>query len=76
VLRRLPHEPLRAAIAAEGPSSRSRNLRLCVSPPGGAPGSCAKHSSTTDDLTNTDPSEAADYNAEITTWVRARVGDL
>jgi hypothetical protein len=56
------HEQLRAAIAAEEPSSRSRNLRLCVSPPGGRQGSCPKHSPTTDDLTNTDPAEAADDN--------------
>ena len=69
------HEPLRAAIAAEGPASRSRNLRLCVSPPGGPPGSCAKHSPTTDDLTNTDPAEPADYNGAIMSWIRARLGD-
>ena len=69
------HEPLRAAIAAKGPTSRSRNLRLCVAQPGGSPGSCGRHTPTTDDLTNTDPAEAADYNGTIMTWVRARVGD-
>jgi hypothetical protein len=69
------HEPLRAAIAAQGSSTRSRNLRLCVIAADGTPGSCGRHTPTSDDQTNTDPAEAADYNGTIMTWVRARVGD-
>jgi hypothetical protein len=68
------HEPLREAIASLGPSSRSRNLRLCVSPPD-SPGSCATHVVTDKERTNTDPAEAPDYNATIMDWVHARLGD-
>jgi len=68
------HEPLRAAIAGLGPGSRSRNLRVCVSP-AGAPGSCATHVVTNKNATNTDPAEPADYNGAILDWVHARLGD-
>jgi hypothetical protein len=68
------HEPLRAAIAGLGPSSRSRNLRVCVSP-ASAPGSCATHVVTNKDTPNTDPAEPADYNGAILDWVHARLGD-
>ena len=69
------HEPVRAAIASLGPSSRSRNLRLCVSP-AASPGSCATHVVTNKDGgVNTDPAEAADYLATIMDWVHARLGD-
>jgi hypothetical protein len=68
------HEPLRAAIAGLGPSSRSRNLRLCVSP-ASAPGSCATHVVTNKDTPNTDPAEPADYNGAILDWVHTRLGD-
>jgi hypothetical protein len=68
------HEPLRAAIAGLGPGSRSRNLRVCVSP-AGAPGSCATHVVTNKNETNTDPAEPADYNGAILDWVHARLGD-
>jgi hypothetical protein len=68
------HEPLRAAIAGLGPSSKSRNLRLCVSPADN-PGSCATHVVTSRNGTNTDPAEAADYNSTILNWVHARLGD-
>lgn len=68
------HEPLRAAIAGLGPGSRSRNLRVCVSP-ASAPGSCATHVVTNKDTPNTDPAEPADYNAAILDWVHARLGD-
>jgi hypothetical protein len=68
------HEPLRAAIAAQGAGSKSRNMRLCVSPDSD-PGSCATHVVTNKDTPNTDPSEPADYNAAITDWVHARLGD-
>jgi hypothetical protein len=68
------HEPLRAAIAGLGPGSRSRNLRVCVSP-ASAPGSCATHVVTNKAGTNTDPAEPADYNGAILDWVHARLGD-
>jgi hypothetical protein len=68
------HEPLRAAIAGLGPGSKSRNLRVCVSP-ASAPGSCATHVVTNKNGTNTDPAEPADYNAAILDWVHTRLGD-
>jgi hypothetical protein len=68
------HEPLRAAIAGLGPSARSRNLRVCVSP-ASAPGSCATHVVTNKDTPNTDPAEPADYNGAILDWVHARLSD-
>jgi hypothetical protein len=67
------HEPLRAAIAGLGPSSKSRNLRLCVTPAGGA--ACATHVVTNKNGTNTDPAEPADYNGAILDWVHTRLGD-
>jgi hypothetical protein len=67
------HEPLRAAIAGLGPGSRSRNLRVCVTPAGGT--ACATHVVTTKNGTNTDPAEPADYNGAILDWVHARLGD-
>ena len=68
------HEPLRAAIAGLGPGSKSRNLRVCVSP-ASAPGSCATHVVTNKNGTNTDPAEPADYNGAILDWVHTRLGD-
>lgn len=68
------HESLRAAIADQGGGSKSRNLRLCVSPDT-SPGSCATHVVTNKNGTNTDPAEAANYNATIMSWVQARLGD-
>jgi hypothetical protein len=67
------HEPLRAAIAGLGPGSKSRNLRVCVSPES-EPGSCATHVVTNKDTPNTDPAEPADYNGAILDWVHARLG--
>ena len=68
------HEPLRAAIAGLGPGSKSRNLRVCVSP-ASAPGSCATHVVTNKSNPNTDPAEPADYNGAILDWVHTRLGD-
>jgi hypothetical protein len=68
------HEPLRAAIAGLGAWSKSRNLRVCVSP-ATDPGSCATHVVTNKDTPNTDPAAPADYNAAIMDWVHARLGD-
>jgi hypothetical protein len=67
------HEPLRAAIAGLGPGSKSRNLRVCVSPES-APGSCATHVVTNKDTPNTDPAEPADYNRAILDWVQGLLG--
>ena len=68
------HEPLRAAIAGLGASSKSLNMRVCVSPASN-PGSCATHVVTNKDTPNTDPAAPADYNAAIMDWVHARLGD-
>ena len=68
------HELIRAAIAGLGAGSRSRNMRLCVSP-ADAPGSCATHVVSNKNGTNTDPAEPADYNAAIMDWVHARLTD-
>ena len=71
------HEPLRAAIAAQAPSSRSLSVRLCVDP-ASAPGSgtCATHTPTSKPgLVNTDPAWPADYNSVVLEWVDARRGD-
>ena len=68
------HELIRSAIAGLGAGTKSRNLRLCVSPPE-APGSCATHVVTSKTAPNTDPAEAADYSATIMDWVHARLGD-
>jgi len=68
------HQPLAAAITAEGPSSTSENLPLCVSTVG-HPGACDKHQVTVDSagLTNTDPSSPPDYYTTIMNWADARV---
>jgi hypothetical protein len=68
------HEPMRQAIAAEGPDSRSRNLPVCVTPFGGDP--CSVHVVTTKpNLTNTDPQSPADYEQAIMDWIHARLAD-
>jgi hypothetical protein len=69
------HEPMRRAIAAQGPTSRSRNLPTCVSP-ADAPGSCSVHVvMTTAGFVNTDPASPADYQAAAIAWVDARLAD-
>ncbi|MBA2631205.1 MAG: hypothetical protein H0U84_09335 [Thermoleophilaceae bacterium] len=68
------NEPMRAAIAAQGAGSRSRSLRLCVSP-ADEPGSCSVHVVTNKEFVNTDPGAPADYNAAIIDWVHSRLGD-
>lgn len=70
------NEPLRRVIAAQGPTSRSLSLRLCVPRPSGTGLPCAQHVSTEYDGRNTDLASApADYNGRIVTWVRARLAD-
>lgn len=69
------HENLRAAIAAQGPTSRSQSLGVCVTLPS-SPGPCATHVVTTrEGARNTDPSSPANYQSVILTWVRARLAD-
>jgi hypothetical protein len=68
------HSPLRKEILAKGPSSRSRDLRVCVSTTDD-PGGCTVHVVTAKHGVNTDPAEAPDYNATIMSWVRARLAD-
>ena len=63
------NEPLRRVIAAQGPSSRSLSLSLCV----GA--GCSLHVLTSSAGTNTDPLAPADYNSALMTWVRSRLSD-
>jgi hypothetical protein len=63
------NEPLRRAIAAQGPSSRSLSLALCVDV------GCSRHVVTSGAGTNTDPLAPADYNAALMTWVRSRLSD-
>jgi hypothetical protein len=69
------HEPLRQAIAAQGTSSRSYSMRLCVTPPG-TNRQCGLHTPTADvGAVNTLAPEPADVNAKILLWVQARVSD-
>ncbi|HYP49171.1 MAG TPA: hypothetical protein VEQ61_11085 [Thermoleophilaceae bacterium] len=68
------HEPLRRAIETQGATSRSRNLRVCVSE-AGSTGKCNVHVVTTRDMLSTAPAVPADYNATIMDWVRARLAD-
>lgn len=65
------NEPLRRAIAAQGPTSRSVSLGLCVAQ--GTP--CGMHIVTSISGTNTDPRFPADYNTFIMSWVHARLAD-
>jgi hypothetical protein len=68
------HEPLRLAIAAEGPTSRSHNLPVCVTPAGGDP--CSVHVVTSKpNAVNTDPQTPADFLTVITDWIHARLAD-
>jgi hypothetical protein len=68
------NEPVRRAIAAEPPGSRSMTLSLCVADPTtGTP--CGAHVPTASSGTNTDPRAPADYNGAIMTWVEHRLAD-
>lgn len=67
-------EPLRAAIAAEGPAGRSESLRLCVD--NDSTPDCSLHQVTIfAGLTNTDPAAPSEYLGAIMTWVHARLTD-
>ena len=66
------HEPLRLAILAEGPSSRSRNLPVCVDTDTVA--DCSTHVVTTrPNARNTDPQSPADYIGAVVDWIHARL---
>jgi hypothetical protein len=68
------HEPMRAAIAALGPASRSANFPVCVD--ADPTPDCSVHVVTNKSgLTNTDASTPADYLTAIMTWVHARLTD-
>ncbi len=68
------HEPLRRAIDSQGPTSRSRNLGVCVD--SDATPDCSLHVVTIPvGLTNTDPTAPADYLAAIVDWVHDRLAD-
>ena len=69
--------PVRMAIQAQGPTSRSESLELCVDNPGLNSGTnvCDKHVATNSALLNTAPGVPADYNGVILDWVTDRRSD-
>lgn len=68
------HEPMREAIAAQGPTSRSKNFPVCVDNDGTP--DCSVHVVTNKPgLVNTDPTTPSDYLAAIMDWVHARLAD-
>jgi hypothetical protein len=68
------HEPMREAIAAQGPTSKSRNLPVCVD--NDSTPDCSVHVVTNKPgLVNTDPSTPADYLTAIMDWVHVRLQD-
>ena len=69
------HEPMRLAIAAQGPASKSRNMPVCVEG-GDTTTPCDRHVVTTlPHGVNSDPASPADYQAAILDWVRVRMTD-
>jgi hypothetical protein len=68
------HEPMRRAIAALGPNSRSKNFPVCVD--NDTTPDCSLHVVTSrKGLVNTDPSTPSNYLNGIMTWVHARLAD-
>ncbi len=68
------HEPLRLAIAAQGPTSRSASMGLCVTTAGRP--ACGTHTPTKKGgVTNTDPDWPADFQTPIVAWVHDRLAD-
>lgn len=66
------HAPLRAAIDAQGPTSRSTSIGLCVDA-ADTPEPCDVHVVTTKaGLVNTDPAHPADYLPVLADWVADR----
>jgi hypothetical protein len=69
------HEPMRLAIAAQGPSSRSQDFPVCVDNDGTP--DCSVHVVTNKvGLTNTDPSTPSNYLDGIMGWVDTRLADV
>jgi hypothetical protein len=69
------HQPLQAAIAAQGAASRSKNLPVCVDTDE-VKGDCSTHVVTTKPgFLNTDPASPADYFSAIVDWVHTRLAD-
>ncbi len=69
------HEPMRLAIAAQGPTSRSRNLPVCVSTTD-LPGQCSVHVTLNrTGAVNTDPQSPSDYQGAALAWIDARLAD-
>ncbi|WP_426572050.1 hypothetical protein [Aquihabitans sp. McL0605] len=70
------HGPIRNAILAQGPSSRSKDMEVCVEG-GDASVPCDRHVVTAGVLTNSDTTHGvpADFTTAIMDWVRARMAD-
>ena len=68
------HSALAAAIAAQGPGSRSVNMPLCVDKDDTP--DCSLHVVTPHaGLPNTDPASPSDYNGAALDWIHARLAD-
>ena len=69
------HEPLRQAIVALGPNTRSVNMPVCVEG-GDQATTCDRHvTTTTAGAVNTDPASPSDFQAAILAWVHQRLAD-
>jgi hypothetical protein len=69
------HEPMRLAIVAQGPTSRSMNLPVCVSTTE-LPGQCSVHVTLNrNGAVNTDPQTPSDYQSAALDWLHARLAD-
>ncbi len=69
------HRPLQIVISAQGPTSKSRNLPVCVDADD-VKGDCSTHVVTTRaSVLNTDPASPADYIGAVVDWVHARLAD-
>ena len=67
------HEPMRLAIVAQGASSKSMNLPVCVST-ADLPGQCSVHVTLNrNGAVNTDPASPADYQTAALNWIHARL---
>jgi hypothetical protein len=68
------HDAMRIAIANQGPTSRSKNLPVCVDDD--PVKDCSLHVvSNQSGLVNTDPASPADYLSAIMSWIDARLAD-
>ncbi|MGQ0837825.1 hypothetical protein [Actinokineospora sp.] len=70
------HEPLRAAIAAQGGASKSKTMRLCVDKPSTPGLACDLHTPTQfAGAVNTLPGQPPNFNSAVTDWIAARLQD-